>query len=741
MQALILTDGTRDQKLADFVTNLQQVYRADQPPTWDPLPQCQYVKLAMIKKKGKRYNTDKTSAEHRVKGDVDKLLKIELPVDSDKIFDAGTFDNECQVILVEGVGGMGKTSLVYQYPKNWAEGKLSTFDVVALVRLRDLNEDDVHEVDRILPHLLFLASGNSISKEVARLFINKQKFLFILDGWDESPASIRKPSFIKNLLRSVSRQTRILITSRPDFSLDLHGLANRVEILGFTKRDICDYFKNAIKSQLPDSKVKLACDKLSSHFNRYPVIESCCYVPLNAAILAYIYLNRDENLPVTRCELFKELILCCIVRELKTRQPDRVLEDVSSFEDLPADLKEQLHNLSELAFKGVMQNKVVFTQKEITSLSTLGLLHIAQGFGGIDSKSFTGNFIHLAIQELLAAFYISQLRPSEHVEQIRTLLGDNLKLPVLQFYAGLTGLTNENAQSFFTGFKFGDYTDVPLIQQRLLSFLNCIFEAQLNDEWFFKRMICILSGLIDLSCITLTPLDCLSVNFFISSYIKTGSSGKIVLRLSECEINDQFLGLLLGIIVNPASCVPCVLEPITTLELARNMFTDNGIEYLVAALNRVSNSNLEELEFGNEGVTDMGLVPLLEALPKHRSLKRLRLFWTLTDVSNSLEKIQKFVKNSTVKRLEVFAFSPSLKSEERVKEWISKLYSQILNLRRSCWYHSEVCVLWMNVKLRCTFSISSQLSQFLKEFCDNSHIILVCDNKGFFPKLPAHVQL
>ena len=51
----------------------------------------------------------------------------------------------------------------------WAEGKLSTFDAVALVRLRDLNEHDVHEVDQILPHLLFLATGNSISKEMATM--------------------------------------------------------------------------------------------------------------------------------------------------------------------------------------------------------------------------------------------------------------------------------------------------------------------------------------------------------------------------------------------------------------------------------------------------------------------------------------------------------------------------------------------------------------------------------------------
>ena len=436
----------QDQPCAEFVTNLQQVHITAQPPTWDPLPQCQHVKLAMIKEKGKRCGTDKTIAESRVKGDVDKLLTMKVPVDSDRIFDVGTFDDDRQVILVEGVRGMGKTSLAYQYAQKWAEGKLSTFDAVALVRLRDLNEHDIHEVDQILPHLLFLATGNSISKKMARCLIDKQKILLILDGWDESPARIRKPSFLKDLLKSVSPQTRILITSRPDFSLDLHGLANRVEILGFTKGDIHEYFENVLKSHLPNSEVKSACDKLNSHFHRYPVIESCCYVPLNAAILAYIYLNRDQTLPITRCELFQELVLCCIVRELETHQPNRVLEDVSSFEDLPADLKEQLHNLSELAFRGVMQNRIVFTQKELTSFFTLGLLHSVQGFGSLGRKLVTCNFIHLAVQELLAAYYISQLEPAKHSEQFETLLKDNLKFPVLQFYAGLTGLTNESVQ-------------------------------------------------------------------------------------------------------------------------------------------------------------------------------------------------------------------------------------------------------------------------------------------------------
>ena len=145
----------------------------------------------MIKEKGKRCGSDKTIAESRVEGDVDKLLTIKVPVDSDRIFDAGTFDNDRQVILVEGVGGMGKTSLAYQYAQKWAEGKLSTFDAVALVRLRELNEHDICEVDRILLHLLFLATGNSISKDMVRYIVDKQKILLILDGWDESPAAFR----------------------------------------------------------------------------------------------------------------------------------------------------------------------------------------------------------------------------------------------------------------------------------------------------------------------------------------------------------------------------------------------------------------------------------------------------------------------------------------------------------------------------------------------------------------------
>ena len=654
----------------------------------------------MIKKKGKRCGNDKTIAESRVEGDVDKLLTIKVPVDSDKIFDAGTFDDESQVILVEGMGGMGKTSLAYQYAKKWAEGKLSTFDAVALVRLRDLNEHDIREVDRILPHLLFLASGNSMSKEMAQLIVDEQKILLILDGWDESPASIRnkKDMFLRDLLRSVSPQTRILITSRPDFSLDLHGLSNRVEILGFTKSDMRDYFESAIKSQIPsDSEVRSACDKLTSHFHRYPVIESCCYVPLNAAILAYIYLNRDQTLPVTRCELFQELVLCCIVRELETRQPDRVFEDVSSFEVLPADLKEKLCNLSELAFKGVMENKNVFTQKELASISTLGLLHSVQGFGSIGRKVVTCNFIHLAVQELLAAYYITRLEPAEHCALFETLLNDKLKFSVLQFYAGLTGLTNESVRNLITGFCLD--SDDKKSCRSLLALLNCIFEAKIDDELFFERMVNTLQFRVDFYGTSLSPIDCQAVHYFLSS-VKTLVRGQVYLYICGCSIDDQCLALLLGgsdELDQPSSTADSVLDTVQDLELGGNKYTNAGILYIANTL--VSNDTLTRLNVGSDSVTDMGLVPLLEALERQNSIKQIELVWELSNPMTSLKKIGEWAgKASTLVEVILFPHSPVLPSEEALKEWTQSFIvggnSFIHSLETSAVLGFVIALLW-----------------------------------------------
>ena len=293
-----------------------------------------------------------TAIEHRVKGEIEPLMASKVPVDRDRIFEEGTFEIENVhlplVILVEGAFGSGKTTLAYHYCQKWAKGNLGMFDLVVLVHLR---HSAVHSAgfDFTLHQLLLLASDGEegidadIVTKVDQCIKNGLKFLLILDGWDEGPACLRAPpdpkhptdnSYLGKLLRSVSSNTTILITSRPDSSIDLHNRPNvkRVEILGFSKESIHEYLRDALSTQLSSTKLEDECRKLKDHLANYPAIESSCYIPLNAANLTLLYLRR--TLPTTHFEMFRELLLYFIAREVNTRQPKRTLGTISSLDDL-----------------------------------------------------------------------------------------------------------------------------------------------------------------------------------------------------------------------------------------------------------------------------------------------------------------------------------------------------------------------------------------------------------------------
>ena len=60
---------------------------------------------------------------------------------------------------------------------------------------------------------------------------------------------------------------------------------------------------------------------MKEHLANYPAIESSCYLPLNAAILTLLYLERNCTLPTTHFEMFHGVLLVLIAREVNTRQP------------------------------------------------------------------------------------------------------------------------------------------------------------------------------------------------------------------------------------------------------------------------------------------------------------------------------------------------------------------------------------------------------------------------------------
>ena len=719
----------------------------------------------MTNEKGTRHAREPDELiKHRVKGEIEPLMASKVPVDMDSIFDEGTFENVHPplVILVEGAFGSGKTTLAYHYCQKWAKGNLGMFDLVVLVHLR---HPAVHSAvfDFTLHQLLLLASDgeegiDDIVTNVDQCIKHGLKFLLILDGWDEGPACLRAPpdpihpsdnSYLGKLLRSVSSNTTILITSRPDSSIDLHKRPNvkRVEILGFTKESIHEYFREALSNQLSSTMLEDEYRKMKNHLANYPAIESSCYIPLNAAILTLLYLQRGRTLPTTHFEMFHELLLCFIAREVNTRQPNHTLGTISSLDDLPHDLKKQLKHISILAYEGVMNNKIVFTQDELPSilprsswdmvlnflsqilptvatpaqqdLPAMGVLQRVQ-WAGTSSKTISYNFVHLSVQEMLAAFRISQMSNFEQVIVFKTLLSEPRFAAVLQFYAGFTKLTNQGVCNIITG---SDFTYSVSSKRCLLNYVRCFYEAKIDDQSLYSNFFPRLNGILDLSSVTLSPLDCMSVGYFLALVCR--NSRKLSVDLSSRSISDHSLGLMMGELSKHAEACPAgALHGVTELNITSNNVGDKGIALISTALqtnttmtklnikwckmsddgaeslaraltvnktlqeldvsyNNISdtgiahiatalrtNNTLKKLLINRETATDEGALSLAAALTSNSSMEYLELYCSSTHPDSTLKNIRECVSKSTLRELHLELNMPASVTEERAKEWL-----------------------------------------------------------------------
>ena len=640
---ILVTIVMTDCSLAAYKDKLKSIYKTP-PTTWlSKLPNCKHIKLAMTKEQGIRYTREPDELiKHRVKGEVESLMDDKVLVDMDSIFDEGTFENVCLplVILVEGALGSGKTQLAYHYCQKWVQsGKLNEFVLVVLVYLRHPTVRSAG-MGLTLHDLLLFASNvkedtDGIAKHVAQLVKDGLKCLLILDGWDEGPDCLRAPpdpkipidnSILGNLIRSVSSNTTILITSRPDSSVDLHNRPNmkRVEILGFTKESIHNYFREALSTQLPSYMIlEDECRKLREYLANYPAIESSCYIPLNAAIFTHLYVKQTQ--PTTHFEMFYKIILLSISREVHTSRK------LSSFDVLSYNHKKQLKLISLLAYEGVMNNKIVFTLDELPFIlprgkwntmliflsrvlpgsSVMGVLHRDQ----TNSETISYNFSHLLVQEMLAAYHISKMRYFKQVRVFQTLLAEPRFSAVLQFYAGFTKLNNKGVRNIITGSDFDSCSKISLFR--------CFYEAQIRDQSLFTKIVRKLNGNLSLSNVTLSPLDHVSVRYFLA-FAK--NSGELInVNFTNCSIDDNSISLMMGELSGHVDVCPAfALHRVTELNISINKIGDHGIAYIATAL-QMNTCTLRKLDISKCGITDEGVESLAKALVVNSSLQELNV--------------------------------------------------------------------------------------------------------------------
>ena len=540
-----------------YANTLKQKYRSGVPTfltlQWPPPLTHKVFNLAMISQRVLQYRPDDELVRLMQRGRVSDVVSIRNTVTLEKMSDdlhpKSDHRDGRKVILIEGAPGAGKSTLAWHLCKKWEAGELfQEFEIVLFVQLREPIIQSAQSLEDLLP------GESSTKREVvsAIQYCCGHKVLIVLDSWDEFTPGRNEQSVIEKLICHPSvlkmQLSALIVTSRPIATAQLQRFISiRIEIAGFLKSEINDYFKEAIG----DTQV---VEKLRDHLRERPMIEASCYLPLNAVIITHLFLALGNTLPTTLHGVFTSLVLCCIQRHLKKqeekeeegirlvegRRQEEEGEGISSLDNLPPGIQNQFNNLCKLAYHGVTKNKATFSAADLrsfklpTELSTLSLIQGVTSFT-LFGKCRLYNFFHLSTQELLAAFFISKLQPEEQIKIFNELFEQPRFANVFQFYAAFTKFRTKGIQD--TVSRIVKSKNMTLI----LPLLHCLYEAQ--DDKLCQFVAAQLETELNLSRHTLSPVDCLSVGYFVSSVCHT-ITGQFKLTLTTNELDEYRVTLL-----------------------------------------------------------------------------------------------------------------------------------------------------------------------------------------------------
>lgn len=542
-------------KLVDYTKYLKSLYRAKTLTSscdddhWPPPVTDKVFRLAMIMaEQVQRRQIKNDFVRKSITGKVDDILRIKVPIELRDIF-IKINHGKRKTVLIEGGPGCGKSTLSLHICHNWSDNQLfKEYHGVILVRLRESIVQNAKRIADVLPRRDENMAYN-IEKEMnAR---DGEGFLFVFDGWDELPESAPGRSIIMDILKGAKlHKSAAIITSRPTSSMSLYRVVqSRIEILGFTKEELQLYFAGCLEGDSEN------VDKLQQKIRENPIVEGSCYLPLNASILVHLFKFNDNMLPKTQFGIFSALTCNCIFRHLKKSHND--ISEIKSLDGLPQLIEGPFKEICAMAYSGIMEDKIIFCGLS-DNFNTLGLLQGVESFA-ISGRSHSYNFLHLSVQELLAALHMAtQLEPSQQVEQFQKLFGHARFSAVFQFYAAKTKLqvhgihkivvdavrkciTNPTAvllnsddsdseSNYSDSYVVTDYEDHEP-QPLLMSLLHCLFEA--HDMNLCHLVAKELGTELNLRGITLNPADCLSVGYFLT-YCKD-----FKVDLQRCSIGDD----------------------------------------------------------------------------------------------------------------------------------------------------------------------------------------------------------
>ncbi|XP_038827467.1 NLR family CARD domain-containing protein 3-like, partial [Salvelinus namaycush] len=644
-------------------------------------------------------------------------------------------DKIIRTVLTKGIAGIGKTVSVQKFILDWAEGKANQeVQFVFSFPFRELNlmKGDKHTFIELLNHFSMETKQSGISN------YNKYKVLFIFDGLDECrlPLDFQKNKIcwdvtestsvdvlLTNLIKGNLLPSALLwITTRP-------AAANKIpswcvdqvtEVRGFNDPQKEEYFRKRFSDE------DLA-NRIISHIKTSRSLHIMCHIPvfcwISATVIEHRLKHKREEMPKTLTEMYTHLV------EFHTKQKNE--KYLGKEETGPHWNEETILSLGKLAFQQLVNGNLIFYEED---LKEAGIdVSEASVYSGLCTQLFKEEcvlyqdkvycFVHLSIQEFLAAVYVflSFINNNENLmDKLQTK--DKSEVTVYKravdkalqsetgnldlFLRFLLGLSLESNQKHLRGLLTKTRSSsqsheetVKYIKEKIrenpspersINLFHCLNE--LNDHSLVEEIQSFLnSG--SLSKPNLSPAQWSALVFV----LLTSEKELDVFDLKKYSRSEEGLLRLLAVVkasravllsgcgVTEKGCASLVSalrsnpSHLRELDLSNNDLKDSGVTLLSAGLGN-PHCKLETLRLSGCGVTEEGcasLVSALESNPSH--LRELDL--SNNDLKDSGVKLLSAGLGNPHCKLETLRMSGCLVTEEGCASLVSALRSNPSHLR------------------------------------------------------------
>ncbi|XP_033838306.1 NACHT, LRR and PYD domains-containing protein 3-like [Periophthalmus magnuspinnatus] len=325
-----------------------------------------------------------------------------------------------RAVLTKGVAGVGKTVLTQKFCLDWAEGRANQdLQLLFPFTFRELNvlRDTQFSLVGLMHH--FFSPSKSLYG------FQQLQVLFIFDGLDECRLSldfrgtqvITDPTesasvhvLLVNLIRGhLLPSAHLWITTRPAAANQIPAecVSMMTEVRGFTDLQKEHYIRKRFREQ---------ATAVLSHIKSIRSLHIMCHIPIFCWILSTVLqklldLTEEPELPRTLTQMYIHfLVVQAKVQNIKYHQRSGM--------DLhwTPETREMVRSLGKLAFEQLQKGNLIFYECD---LSECGLdAAAASVYSGVFTQVFREEpglyqdkvycFIHLSVQEFLAALHVHQ---------------------------------------------------------------------------------------------------------------------------------------------------------------------------------------------------------------------------------------------------------------------------------------------------------------------------------------------